>query len=80
MMESPYKKGDTVSLNQEYEIANIKVVGTTYLDGNTLVSLTSLKVGDRIKIPGDDISNAIKKLWKHGLVGDVKILIEKNLI
>jgi len=62
---------------QEYEIANIKVVGTTYLDGNTLVSLTSLKVGDRIKIPGDDISNAIKKLWKHGLVGDVKILIEK---
>ncbi len=62
---------------QEYEIANIKVTGTTYLDGNTLVSLTSLKVGDRIKIPGDDISNAIKKLWKHGLVGDVKILIEK---
>jgi outer membrane protein insertion porin family len=62
---------------QEYEIANIKVVGTTFLDGNTLVSLTSLKVGDRIKIPGDDISNAIKKLWKHGLVGDVKILIEK---
>lgn len=62
---------------QEYEIANIKVTGTTYLDGNTLVSLTSLKVGDRIKIPGDDISNAIKKLWKHGLVGDVRILIEK---
>ncbi len=62
---------------QEYEIANIKVTGTTFLDGNTLVSLTSLKVGDRIKIPGDDISNAIKKLWKHGLVGDVRILIEK---
>ncbi|MCF6360030.1 MAG: outer membrane protein assembly factor BamA [Cyclobacteriaceae bacterium] len=62
---------------QEYEIANIKVVGTTFLDGNTLVSLTNLKVGDRIKIPGEDISSAIKKLWKHGLVGDVKILIEK---
>jgi len=62
---------------QEYEIANIKVTGTNYLDGNTLVSLTNLKVGDRIKIPGEDISNAIKKLWKHGLVGDVKILIEK---
>lgn len=62
---------------QEYEIANIKVEGTTYLDGNTLVSLTGLKVGDRIRVPGDDISGAIKKLWKHGLVGDVKILIEK---
>ncbi len=71
------KSGIDYSRPQEYEIANIKVTGTTYLDGNTLVSLTSLKVGDRIKIPGDDISNAIKKLWKHGLVGDVKILIEK---
>lgn len=71
------RSGLDYSRPQEYEIANIKVVGTTYLDGNTLVSLTSLKVGDRIKIPGDDISNAIKKLWKHGLVGDVRILIEK---
>ncbi|VAW25818.1 Outer membrane protein assembly factor YaeT [hydrothermal vent metagenome] len=75
------KTNNTLGLDysrpQEYEIANIKVTGTNYLDGNTLVSLTNLKVGDRIKIPGDDISNAIKKLWKHGLVGDVKILIEK---
>ena len=74
---TPSASGIDYSRPQEYEIANIKVVGTTFLDGNTLVSLTSLKVGDRIKIPGDDISNAIKKLWKHGLVGDVKILIEK---
>ncbi len=74
---TPPNSGLDYSRPQEYEIANIKVTGTTFLDGNTLVSLTNLKVGDRIKIPGDDISNAIKKLWKHGLVGDVKILIEK---
>ena len=73
----PKPSGLDYSRPQEYEIANIKVEGTTYLDGNTLVSLTGLKVGDRIRIPGDAISNAIKKLWKYGLVGDVKILIEK---
>lgn len=73
----PKPSGLDYSKPQEYEIANIKVEGTTYLDGNTLVSLTGLKVGDRIRIPGDDISSAIKKLWKHGLVGDVKILIGK---
>ena len=73
----PNPSGLDYSRPQEYEIANIRVEGTTYLDGNTLVSLTGLKVGDRIRVPGEDISSAIKKLWKHGLVGDVKILIEK---
>ncbi|MEO1053874.1 MAG: POTRA domain-containing protein, partial [Bacteroidota bacterium] len=62
---------------QEYEIASIEVVGLNVLDKNALVSLTGLKVGDKVKIPGDDISLAIRKLWKHGLVGDVSILIDK---
>ena len=61
----------------EYEIGGIRVEGTKYLDGNSLISLTGLKVGDRIKVPGDDISKAIKKLWKHGLVADASIYQEK---
>jgi outer membrane protein insertion porin family len=42
-----------------------------------MVSLTGLKVGDKIKIPGDGISNAIRALWKHGLVGDVTIKVDR---
>jgi outer membrane protein insertion porin family len=42
-----------------------------------MVSLTGLKVGDKIKIPGDAISNAIRSLWKHGLVGDVTIKVDR---
>ena len=61
----------------EYEIGGIRVDGTKYLDGGALISLTGLKVGDRIKIPGDGISQAIKKLWKHGLVADASIYQEK---
>src|SRR5690606_25535631 len=41
------------------------------------ISLTGLKVGDRIKIPGDAISSAIKKLWQQGIIGDVSVEIEK---
>jgi outer membrane protein insertion porin family len=62
---------------REYEIGGIRVEGTKYLNGNALISLTGLKVGDRIKIPGDAISQAIKKLWKHGLVADASIYQEK---
>ena len=62
---------------KEYEIGGIRVEGTKYLDGNSLISLTGLKIGDRIKIPGEEISRAIKNLWKHGLVADASINYEK---
>src|SRR5688572_23351823 len=61
----------------EYIIGGIEVTGLSVLDKNAMVSLTGLKVGDKIKIPGDAISNAIRSLWKHGLVGDVTIQVEK---
>lgn len=61
----------------EYEIAEIKVEGVEFLDHNALISLSGLKVGDRVKIPGDAISNAIKKLWAQGIIGDIAINIEK---
>src|SRR5688572_23864413 len=61
----------------EYIIGGIEVTGLTVLDKNAMVSLTGLKVGDKIKIPGDAISNAIRSLWKHGLVGDVSIKVDK---
>ena len=61
----------------EYTIAGIEVTGLNVLDKNAMVSLTGLRVGDKIKIPGDGISNAIRALWKHGLVGDVSIKVDK---
>ncbi|MCP4521866.1 MAG: outer membrane protein assembly factor BamA [Cytophagales bacterium] len=63
----------------EYVIADIKVEGINYLDKQGLLSLSGLKNGDKITIPGDAISNAIKKLWKQKLVGDVKIEVEKTV-
>lgn len=72
---------DEGSLNysnpKEYIVGSIKVEGLKVLDENALISLSGLKVGDKVKIPGDEISGAIKKLWKHGLVGDVSIKIDK---
>lgn len=68
-------KSDQVDYSQqrEYEISGIKIQGVKVLDENALISLSGLKIGDRIKVPGDEISSAIRKLWKHGLVGDVSI-------
>ena len=61
----------------EYFIAGIEITGLNVLDKNAMISLTGLKIGDKIKIPGDQIASAIRKLWKHGLVGDVSINVDR---
>ena len=38
---------------QEYIIAGIEVTGLNVLDKNAMISLTGLKIGDKVKIPGD---------------------------
>jgi len=62
---------------KEYEIGGIRLVGPDFLDPNTLVSLTGLRIGDKISIPGSEVTDALKKLWKHGLVDDISIYQEK---
>lgn len=62
---------------QEYFIGGIEITGLNVLDKNAMISLTGLKVGDKIKIPGDEITGAIRKLWKHGLIGDASISVSK---
>lgn len=68
---------------KEYEIGGITVVGVRFLDNFALVKLTGLEVGDKIQVPGDKISGAIKKLWVQGLFDDIAVNIKKvdgNLI
>lgn len=61
----------------EYTIAGIDVTGINVLDKNAMISISGLKVGDKIKIPGDGITDAIRKIWKYGLVGDISIKVDK---
>ncbi|MBS1623904.1 MAG: outer membrane protein assembly factor [Bacteroidetes bacterium] len=62
---------------REYTIAHITVKGTENLDKSILISLSGLRQGEKIKIPGEDISKAIKNLWKQRLFTDVSVDIEK---
>lgn len=73
--------GNGLSINysspKEYEIADIEVRGVQFLDNNALISLSGLRVGDKIKVPGDEITLAIKKLWNQGIIGNVAIYASK---
>lgn len=61
----------------EYTIGGIEVTGLFILDKNAMIALTGLKVGDKIKVPGAEISGAIKRLWKHGLIGDASVMVDR---
>lgn len=58
---------------KEYEIAEITTTGSKYYDGNSMISLSGLRVGDKIKVPGDAISSAIKKLMGQGILEEVEV-------
>jgi len=60
---------------KEYEIGGVTVAGVEYLDKNVLVMLTGLNVGEKVEIPGEEISGAIKKLWEQGLFEDISIKV-----
>jgi outer membrane protein insertion porin family len=62
---------------KKYKIASVLADGNKFTDGNVILLLSGLSQGDLISIPGDEISGAIKKLWKQGLFEDIQILIDK---
>ena len=62
---------------KDYEIGGIVISGIQHLDENIVSASSGLYVGKKITIPGNDISNAIKKLWKQNLFADVSIDVTK---
>ncbi|MFT5185385.1 MAG: outer membrane protein insertion porin family [Flavobacteriales bacterium] len=58
---------------QTYTIAGMVVTGAEHTDVQAIKLLSGLQIGDEILIPGEDVSQAIKKLWRQRLFEDVSI-------
>ena len=62
---------------KEYILADIDVTGKISYNAQTVTTFTGLEKGQSIFVPGEDISIAIKKLWKLGLFSDVNFYVNK---
>ena len=62
---------------REYKIADIAVEGIDNYEDYVLIGISGLSVGQMVKVPGDDITDALKRFWRHGLFSDVKIVADK---
>jgi outer membrane protein insertion porin family len=58
-----------------YIIGGVSISGVRYLDLNALLGISGLRIGQEITLPGEDVTNAAKKLWEQGLFSDVRISI-----
>ena len=60
-----------------YEIAGIRIVGADNYEEKNILSYAGLKVGDRLQIPGSELNDAAKRLWRQGLFSNVQITVDK---
>ncbi|MDC0472321.1 outer membrane protein assembly factor BamA, partial [Flavobacteriaceae bacterium] len=63
--ETAYIKGN------EYILKDVSVSGLKNFNEQTVITYTGLKEGQKIRIPGEQISAIISKLWKLDLFSDI---------
>jgi outer membrane protein insertion porin family len=55
------------------EIGGITVKGVEGYEDFVLIGLSGLSVGQMITVPGSEITDAVKRYWRHGLFSNVAI-------
>ena len=54
-------------------IGGINVSGVEGYEDYMLTGISGLAVGQTVTVPGNDITEAVKRYWKHGMFSDVTI-------
>ncbi len=62
---------------KEYIIQEVTVSGIKFIQEEVLISLSGLKPGNTITLPGDDATRVLNKFWEQGLFADAKITASK---
>lgn len=58
---------------RELTIGGIAVSGVEGYEDYVLTGISGLSVGQTVTLPGSEVTDAVKRYWKHGLFSDVSI-------
>ena len=64
---------------QEYKIGPIRVLGADNFDHQAIKLIAGLREGQKITLPGEDVSKAIRNLYKEELFSNISIEVEKEV-
>ena len=62
---------------KKYILGDVAVTGKISFNKQTVVTFAGLEKGQNITVPGEEISNAIKKLGKLGLFGEIDFYVNE---
>jgi len=62
---------------KKFILGNVTVTGKTSYNQQTIVTFAGLEKGQNITVPGEEISNAIKKLGKLGLFSNIDFYVNE---
>lgn len=60
-----------------YILKKVTVTGKVSYNEQTVTTYAGLEKGQSITVPGEEISNSIKKLWKLGMYNNVNFYVDK---
>ncbi|MFN1835924.1 outer membrane protein assembly factor BamA [Balneola sp. MJW-20] len=63
---------------QEYTIQEVEIRGNEFTRDQFIINASSLSEGSSITYPGEDIQDALRRLFRSGLFSDVKIYIKSR--
>ena len=59
-----------------YTLAGLSVSGVEGYEDYVLLGISGLSVGQQVTIPGNEVTDAVKRYWKHGLFSNVQIVAD----
>ncbi len=68
----------TLEIPQEYSVLGVEVRGNETTREQFIINASLIQPGSTITFPGEDIPNAIKRLFRVGLFSDVKVFISER--
>lgn len=72
-------QGSTIDIDynnpRKYIVNEVKVTGNTYFGEQQIVQLTGLRKGMQVKIPSDELSSIVNRLWLQKYFQDVALSV-----
>ncbi len=62
-----------------YKILGISVEGNTFADPAAVIANSGLRVGGEVAVGGDQIGQAVRRLWSLKIFNDIQIAIDRKV-
>ena len=70
-----YSQTEDFVKGKTYELDSLTVSGIKTFNEQTVISYSGLRKGQKIKVPGEEVSSVINKLWGLELFSNINVFV-----